>query len=315
MSSCTFKPKGMSYTEFLRSKKSTAVKVINTKKLRDASDITTQRRLGSSQVFALNNNEVKGVINHPPDFSQEPLRELQSSYKDGGSSRRPGDASDFTAYTGGQAIGKEIKAGMPAGKLVQTPAIRLTSPAVPQSASDFTRRTQGCKDALGEPHQAATVTPPKFIDDTIRNLGNPTLCTSGSVTRAGRCANSITSRPANHSIKAETAFPKVPNRPSQAGGQYAIKGDREPGKQAGVFGGVTIAHVKSNIPVKSIRTRSGVNVNYKVGAATREIKMVRDHHGNDLKVNPHRVPKPYVNVKRQVDQKKINKPVNTFTVN
>jgi len=305
----------MSYTEFLRSKKSTAVKVINTKKLQDASDITTQRRLGASQVFALNNDEVKGVINHPPDFSQEPLHQLQSSYKTGGSGRRPGDASDFTAYTGGQAIGKEIQAGLPPARITQTPTIRLTSPAVPQSASDLTRRTQGCKEALGEPHQAATVTPPVFVDDTIRNLGNPTQCTTGSITRTGTCANSIANRPANHSIKAHTAFPRVPNRPSQAGGQYALKGDREPGKQAGVFGGVTIAHVKSNIPVKSIRTRSGINVNYKVGAATREIKMVRDHHGNDLKVNPHRVPTPYVNVKRQVDQKKINKPVNTFTVN
>jgi hypothetical protein len=315
MSSCTFKPKGMSYTEFLRSKKSTNVKVINTKKLQDASDITTQRRLGASRVFALNNAQVKGVINHPPDFSQEPLHQLQSSYKNGGSGRRPGDASDFTAYAGGQAIGKEIKAGLPAARITQTPAISLTSPAVPQSASDFTRRTQGCKDALGEPHQAATVTPPVFVDDTIRNLGNPRLCTTNSNAKSGACANSITTRPANHSIKAHTAFPDTPNRPSQGGGQYALKGDREPGKEAGAFGGVTIAHVKSNIPVRSIRTKTGVNAHYKVGAATHEIKMVRDHHGNDLKVNPHRVPTPYVNVAHQVDQKKINKPVNTFTVN
>jgi len=315
MSTCTFKPKGMSYTEFLRSKKSTAVNVINTKKLQDASDITTKTRLGASRVFALNNSQVKGVISHPPDFSQEPLRQVQSSYKTGGSGRRPGDASDFTAYAGGQAIGKEIQAGLPAPRITQTPAISLTSSAVPQSASDFTRRTQGCKDALGEPHQAATVTPPLFVDDTIRNLGNPTLCTIGSNAKSGTCANSIANRPANHSIKAHTAFPQVPNRPSQAGGQYALKGDREPGKDAGTFGGVTLAHVKSNIPVVSIRTRSGINVNYKVGAARAHIRTVPEHHGNDLKVDPRRVPTPYVNVKRQVDQKKINKPVNTFTVN
>ena len=312
MSTCTFKPKGMSYTEFLRSKKSTAVKVINTKKLQDASDITTQRRLGSSQVFALKNTQVKGVINHPPDFSQEPLHQIQSSYKAGGSGRRPGDASDFTAYTGGQSIGKEIKAGMPAARITQTPAIRLTSPAVPQSASDFTRMTQGCKDALGEPHQAATVTPPKFIDDTIRNLGNPRLCTTGSLTKTGTCATSITTRPANHSIKAESAFPHVPNRPSQAGGQYAIKGDLEPGKQAGVFGGVTIAHVKSNIPVKSIRTRSGVNVNYKVGAALDNIPYVEKHHGNDLRVNPQRRFVKYKIPAGTSPHLKINKPINTI---
>jgi hypothetical protein len=310
--SCTFKPKGMSYTEFLRSKKSTAIKVINTKKLQDASDVTTQRRLGSSRVFALNNAQTKGVISHPIDFSQEPLHQTKSAYKAGGGSRKVGSASDFTAYTGGQAIGKEIQAGLPAARITQTPAIKLTSPAVPQSASDFTRRTQGCKDALGEPHAAATVTPPKFLDDTIRNLGNPTLCTTGSNAKSGTCANSITARPANHGIKAETAFPHVPNRPSQAGGQLAIFGNLEPGKETAAYGGVTIAHVKSNIPVASIRTRAGVNAHYKVGAARAHIRTVPEHHGNDLKVDPRRVPTKYVNVAIQPAQKKINKPINTI---
>lgn len=296
--SCTFKPKGMSYTEFLRSKKSTAINVINTKKLQDASDITTQTRLGASRVFALNNQQVKGVISNGIDFSQDPLRKPQSSYKAGGSGRKPGDASDFTAYTGGQAIGEEVRAGLPAGKITLTPAIRLTSPAVPQSASDFTRKTQGCKDALGEPHAAATVTPSKFVDDTIRNTGSPACLT----------------RPANHGVKAHTAFPDTPNRPSQGGGQLAIFGNLEPGKEAAAFGGVTIAHVKSNIPVVAIRTRSGINPNYKVGAATDNIRTVPEHHGNDLNVDPRRVPTKYVNVARQVDQKKINKPANTFTV-
>jgi hypothetical protein len=312
--SCTFKPKGMSYTEFLRSKKSTAVNVINTKKLQDASDITTQRRLGNSRVFALNNQQTKGVISHPIDFSQEPITQTQSAYKAGGGSRRVGSASDFTAYAGGQAIGKEIKAGLPAGRITQTPAISLTSAAVPQKASDFTRRTMGCKEALGEPHAATTVTPPLFVDDTIRNLGNPTLCTTGSNAKSGACANSITSRPANHGVKAHTAVPDTPNRPSQAGGQLAIFGNLEPGKEAAAYGGVTIAHVKSNTPVVAIRTRSGVNPNYKVGAAKAHIRTVPEHHGNDLKVDPRRVPTPYKNVARQVDQKKINKPANTFTV-
>ena len=296
--SCTFRPKGMSYTEFLRSKKSTAINVINTKKLQNASDITTQTRLGASRVFALNNGQVKGVISNGIDFSQDPLRKPQSSYKAGGSGRKPGDASDFTAYAGGQAIGNEVRAGMPSGKLVQTPAISLTSSAVPQSSSDFIRKTQGCKDALGEPHAAATVTPSKFVDDTIRNTGSPACVT----------------RPANHGVKAETAFPDTPNRPSQAGGQLAIFGNLQPGKEAGAYGGVTIAHVKSNIPVVSIRTRSGVNPNYKVGAAKAHIRTVPEHHGNDLKVNPRRVPTPYKIVNPQPDHMKINKPANTFSV-
>jgi len=293
---CTFNPKGMSYTEFLRSKKATAVKVINTKKLQDASDITTQRRLGSSRVFALSNTQVKGVISHPIDFSQEPITRTQSSYKAAGSGRKPGDASDFTAYVGGQAIGEEVLAGLPPARLTQTPAIRLTSAAVPQSASDFIRKAQGCKDALGEPHAAATVTPAKFVDDTIRNTGSPACET----------------RPANHDVKAHTAFPDTPNRPSQAGGQYARFGYLEPGKEAGSFGGTTIAHLKSNIPVQSIRTTAGKNTNYKVGAATDNIRTVPEHHGNDLKVDPRRVPTKYVNVKRQPPQHKINLPVTSI---
>lgn len=297
MASCTFKPKGMSYTEFLRSKKATDVKIINTKPVRDASDITTSRRLGASRVFALNNSEVKGVISNGIDFSQDPLRQLQSSYKAGGSGRRPGDASDFTAYLGGQAIGNEVKAGLPVARLTQTPEFNLTSPDVPQSSSDFVRKTQGCKEALGQPHAAATVTPAKFVDDTIRNLGDPALC----MTRA-----------ANHGVKAETAFPLNPNRPSQAGGQHARFGYLEPGKEAGSFGGTTIAHLKSNIPVAAIRTTSGVNDHYKVGAALDNIPYVEKHHGNDLNVDPRRVPTKYVNVKIQPPQKKINLPVTSI---
>ena len=299
MATCTFAPKGMSYTEFLRSKKSTAIKVVSTKKLQDASDITTQRRLGSSQVFALKNTQTKGVINHPIDFGQEPSRQTISAYKAGGGSRKVGSASDFTAYRGGQAIGQEIKAGLPAARITQTPAIRLTSAAVPQSAADFIRKAQGCKDALGEPHAAATVTPSKFVDDTIRNTGSPAC-----VTRA-----------ANHGVKAEISFPNPPNRPSQAGGQIAVFGNLQPGKEALAFGGVTIAHVKSNIPVVSIRTRSGVNTRYKVGAALPNVKYVEKHHGNDLKVDPLRPIRKFTIKNPQPDQKKINKPANTFTVN
>jgi len=309
--SCTFKPKGMSYTEFLRSKKSTAVKVLNTQQLHDASDITTARRLGNSRVFALNNTQVKGVISHPIDFSLEPSHQTISAYKAGGGSRKVGSASDFTAYAGGQAIGKEVQSGMPSGKITQTPAIQLVSPAVPQKASDFIRKAEGCKVALGQPHDASTVTPPVFVDNTIRNsVQDPSICIPQNVNKAG-CNNF---RGANHGVKAETAFPHVPNRPSQGGGQYAIQGNLEPGKETAAYGGVTIAHVKSNVPVASIRTSSGVNAHYKVGAAKAHIRTVPEHHGNDLNVDPRRVPTPFKIVNPQPNHMKINKPANTFSV-
>jgi hypothetical protein len=87
----------------------------------------------------------------------------------------------------------------------------------------------------------------------------------------------------------------------------------EPGKEAGAYGGVTIAHRKSNIPVQSIRTTAGINDNYKVGAATHNIPYVEKHHGNDLGVNPKR---PFV--KYQIPggvipaHLKINKPISTL---
>jgi len=308
-STCTFKPKGMSYTEFLRSKKSTAVKVTNTKQLHDASDITTQKRMRNSRVFALNNQQTKGVISHNIDFSQDPSHQTLSAYKAAGGSRKVGSASDFTAYAGGQAIGKEVVSGMPSGKLVQTPAIQLVSPAVPQKASDFVRQYEGCKKALGQPHNAATVTPPVFVDDTIRNLvSDPSVCIPHNVNKAG-CNNF---RGANHGVKAESAFPHAPNRPSQAGGQNAIFGNLEPGKEALPHGGVTIAHVKSNIPVTAIRTTAGVNPHYKVGAALPKHKYVENHHGNDLGVDPHRQIKKFTIKSPQPPHNKINLPVTSI---
>ena len=56
-----------------------------------------------------------------------------------------------------------------------------------------------------------------------------------------------------------------PDRPSVAGGQYADKGNLEPGKDVGALGG---------------------NPHYKAGAALRKIPYVEKHHGNDLNVNP-----------------------------
>jgi len=311
MATCTFAPKGMSYTEYLRSKKSTAVKVLNTQQLHDASDITTQKRLRNSLVFALNNAQTKGVISHPIDFSQEPSHQTKSAYKAGGGSRKVGSASDFTAYAGGQAIGKEVMSGMPSGKITQTPAINLTSPTVPQSAADFIRKAEGCKVALGQPHTAATVTPPVFVDDTIRNLvSDPSVCIPHNVNKTG-CNNF---RGANHGVKAEVAHPHVPNRPSQAGGQIAIFGNLQPGKETLSHGGVTIAHVKSNIPVAAIRTTAGINAHYKAGAALPKHKYVENHHGNDLGVDPHRQIRKYTIHNPQPDHMKINKPANTFSV-
>ena len=272
----TFKPKGMSYTEFLRSKKADRVKIINTKPVRTASEITNARRLAASTVFALNNESVKGSITTPIDFSQGGLHAARSYYKEGGAGRRVGSASEFTAFSGSQAIGGLAQAGLPPTRIIRPSNFILVSSPVAQSAGDHLRRDQGVKVSRGQPHELTEVTPPKFVDNTIRNTGSP----------------ASVSRPAIHEIKAKNAFAYVPNRPSQAEGQYALKGDLEPGKDLGAVGG---------------------NPHYKAGAALKNIPYVEKHHGNDLGVNPKR---PFV--RYQIPKGatpvhlKINKPVNTI---
>jgi hypothetical protein len=288
----SFKPKAMSYTEYLRSKKATDVKVIDTKPVRTASEITSSRRLGASTVFALNNSATKGSITPPIDFSQAKLHSSVSYFKNAGGSRIVGDASTFTAYAGSQAIGRLIQSGLPPTRIVQVPNIIIESPEVSQRASDFTRQVQGCKVSLGENHDSSTLTPSKFVDNTIRNTGSPACVTQS----------------ANHDIKNKASFPLNPNRPSQAGGQYALKGDAEPGKELGAYGGKIPTHLKINKPITTLCSRTGKNQHYKAGAAQDKIPYVERHHGNDLGVAPRRVPTPYVNVKFQPPHLKINRP-------
>ena len=267
----TFKPKGMSYTEFLRSKKADRVKIIDTKPVRTASEITNARRLAASTVFALNNEAVKGSITTPIDFSQGGLHAARSYYKQGGGGRRVGSASEFTAFSGSQAIGGLVQAGLPPTRLVQQSNFILVSAPVSQGVSDYLRRDQGVKVSLGQQHNLEEVTPPVFVDNTIRNTGSPATVT----------------RPAIHEIKAKNAFAYVPNRPSQAEGQYALKGDREPGKELGAVGG---------------------NPHYKAGAALKNIPYVEKHHGNDLGVNPKRQFVRYQIPKGTPAHLKINRP-------
>jgi hypothetical protein len=297
MAACTFKPKGMSYTEFMRSKKAGSVNIIDTKPVRTASEITNARRLEASTVFALNNNRVKGSITTPIDFSQGGLHAPRSYFKEGGASRRVGSASEFTAFSGSQAIGGLVQSGLPPTYIVQVPRTIIQSLPVSQSASDYVRNEQGCRVSMGQQHNLTTVTPPVFVDNTIRNTGLPACVT----------------RPAIHDIKANNAFAYVPNRPSQAGGQYAFKGDAEPGKELGGVGGKIPTHLKINKPITTLCSRTGANPNYKAGAAQDNIPYVEKHHGNDLGVNPKR---PFVRYQIPAGATpvhlKANKPINTI---
>jgi len=247
MATCTFKPKAMSYTEYLRSKSSAATVVVDTRPKLSASDFTQRQRFAASQDFPVNGQRL-GAVGSSMELTMDPLRSVQSYQKVAGGKVQ--DASFFTSYCGGQAVGKDVQAGITPNIITQTPSINIQSLPVAQTASDFVRNIQGCKVSLGEQHDPNTLNKPTFVDNTIRNQGDPALCTA---------------RPAIHTPAAVSAYPQVPNRPSQAGGQLALKGDSAPGKDVGAFGG---------------------NPNYKPGAALRHIPRVEKHHGNDLGVNP-----------------------------
>ena len=215
----------MSYSVYLRSKLASEPTILNTKKPTDASMFTQKVRMVASQDFStaggaygttLQSSDMSyGGLNHP----------TTSNLKNTG---RPGPASAFTAYVGSQAI--RTDAAYQRGIIVN-PTFMGTAqcnaitnpPAPPQTSSDFIRKTQGQKvSCVGEQHDPNTLGPRIFVDNTIRNQGDPALCTT---------------RAANHSYVAENPHMLYSPRPSQAGGQYAVKGDLAPGKDLGALGG------------------------------------------------------------------------------
>ena len=114
------------------------------------------------------------------------------------------DASTFTQYAGGQAVGKEIQAGMPAPRLLlnststgslsgcrivpepvpYNPAVAgaYTANMVPRDASQFTRDTTACRQLRGEPHIQIELGPPLFVDNTIVGIKNYNLPQNNSKT-------------------------------------------------------------------------------------------------------------------------------------
>jgi len=204
----------MSYTEYLRRKDASTTKVVSTQKPTDASMYIVKVRMAAAQDFASSGARI-GAVNSGDYSSMAPLHQVLSYQKKSGG--RTPDASAFTTYRGGQAIGSEIQSGLPTGKVTLAPCYTITPTTPAQSSSDFVRKTQGCKVGLGQPHAAATVDKPKFVDNTIRNLGDPALCTVPVP---------------NHGVKSE-----VPHNLYSARPVPSVKGNLAPGKDLGAFGG------------------------------------------------------------------------------
>jgi hypothetical protein len=267
----------MSYTEYLRRKAATSEKIIDYQpKKVDASQFITQQRLAASILFRLNGRE--GVINNVSDPSgtgtTSNLKQPQGVTKVAGG--YVPDASTYTAYLGGAAIGKDINgvptlrntkyvlpANIPTSLCTNT---YLNGPAAPKSASDWTRSQAPCTNC-SEPHVASELGPALFVDNTIR-LKNLTGC----------CTNDITE--ANHTHPAN-----VPHNTRWA--PRPLHG----------MGGIPVSTVPSPSDARKVGDRNPRNIPY-----------VEKHHGNDLFVNPRRVPTEFIPTNRAPAHLKINDP-------
>lgn len=266
----------MSYTEYLRRKAATSQKVIDHQpKKVDASQFIMQQRLKASTLFALSGRE--GVINNVSDPSNtgttSNLKAAQGVMKVSGG--RVPDASTFTAYLGGNAIGEEIKAnGIPNSKFVLPANLPsslctnsyLNGPSAPKSAGDWIRSQAPCINDR-EPHNANELGPALLVDNTIR-LKHLVGCTSNEISDA------------NHTHPADVPHnTKWVARP-------------EHGR-----GGIPVSVVASPSDARKVGDRNPRNIPY-----------VEKHHGSHLTTTFARVPRKYVIPGQPPAQLKINDP-------
>lgn len=277
----------MSYTEYLRRKADSSQKIIDYQpKKVDASQFIMQQRLAASTIFALGARE--GVINNMSDPSNTGTtsnpKAPQGVMKVSGG--RIPDASTFTAYAGGAAIGKDINgvttlrntkyvlpANLPSGLCTNT---FLNGPAAPKSAGDWTRGNAPCTNGR-EPHNPMEVGPSEFVDNysLVKNYNLPQNMTKYQISQdCLQCGN-------NKTISGTTcAFCVGANHTHPADMPHNTRWAPRP------------SHGMGGIPVSSVPSPSDAR---KVGAYDYKDhqKYVEKHHGNDLLVNPRLVPIKY----------------------
>lgn len=266
----------MSYTEFLRRKAAAAPKVIDTTIRSDASTITMRRRLQANKEFFISTRQ--GVINNVSDPSGTGTTSLLKSTtvttKESGG--RIPDASMFTAFVGGGAINND-------GGVFQTPqryvansndagsisaCVVIPNPVASKNASQITLEKQNCIQPSTEPHVQNELGPALFVDNTIRLKHLTSCCVTNN-----DIAKVIHTHPTD-----------VPHNDYQA---RPLKGN----------GGIPVFTVSSPDDARKVGDRNPRNIPY-----------VEKHHGNDLNVNPRRVPAKYQIPANSPAQLKINDP-------
>jgi hypothetical protein len=273
----------------------------------DASTYTRHQRVVAAAGAYLPQN---GVINNPMDMndsgtltSKRPQETIKAS---GGSVP---DASVFTDYAAGLAASKDYRTGPPLGKVVlngslagmtsvsacgaivaeptpQTSGV-LRANQVQKGASDWVRLNKDCVGSgrLGESHEPGMKGTPQFIDDTISldtgslRIGTGSFGSTGSTVQSSN-GKSTGCPPANHVHPAIVPRAAWGPRPTKGAGGLFVSTIPRPG-DARKVGGL--------VPVD-------------------QIKYVEKHHGNDLNVNPRRVPTEYQIPRNAPAHLKINDP-------
>ena len=262
----------MSYTEYLRRKAAAAPVIIDTTPRKvDASFYTSSKRMATTQTFFTSSRV--GVVNNTSDPSITGTvvntQRVQATRKANGG--RVPDASSFTAYVGGSAIGRDVLSPQPSVRLLTnsnsagsiSKCVPIDEPkrftggefkanSVPMTASGFINNTTDCAD-LGriEPHLANELGPSLFVDTMRPAAPVPnTACASGA---------QVPCKPVIHTHPAVVPYPVFPNR-------------RAPTPMG---------------PVLS------TDIGRKVGAAIARKPYVEKHHGNDGNVNPRRLARRY----------------------
>lgn len=285
----------MSYTEYLRRKAAAAPKIIDTTVRSDASTITMRRRLQANQEFFTSTRQ--GVItnvNDPSNTGTNAVIKAPTATTKLNGGRIP-DASMFTAFVGGNAINEDggvfqraqryVTNSNTAGSISSCVVIpepvpytgtgAYTANMVPQNASNTIRAREFCIQPSTEPHIQNELGKSLYVGDDIapnRSIGvtvTNMVDTNGTYLGVNRTDNvptaSVLCPRVNHTHPAN-----VPHNDYQA---RPLKGN----------GGIPVFTVPSPDDAR------------KVGAYDYKDrqKYVEKKHGNDLNVNPRRVPTKY----------------------
>lgn len=280
----------MSYTEYLRRKAAASPRVVDRRMNTDASFVTYIRRHTASTVFPKGGsaeafNTRHGVITNTTDVTTNPQKAVRSYQKAAGGPIP--DASLYTSFAASNQVFHDdrilIAANLPSelcnpvytNGFSTSAQIPFGATRVPMNASTFTKDVQQTIECCAEGrHTENELGPPLFVGDTIapnRSIGvilTPSAAPSGNgylgVNRADITSCDSGCKP-NHTHPADIPRALWSPRPEKGAGGIPVFDVASPGDSR------------------------------KVGDYNpKKFPYVERHHGNDLNVNPRRVPGRYI---------------------